>query len=222
MIKKNDFIKIDFTGSVKDGEVFDSTKKEELEKLHQGHDHPLEPKPFSFCVGHKMFMEAIEDFLIGKEIGKEYEIELSADKAFGARNPALVQKIPQAVFKNQKVNPMPGMAFNFDGKIGRILAVSGGRVMTDFNHPLAGKDVVYKVKIIGKVEDINEKIKALNDFFFRREVPFEIKEKRLILDLPENMENFAILFKEKYKEVLGLDLETKRTKKEGEEGQKTQ
>ena len=38
-LQKGDFIEIDFTGKVKDGNVFDSTRKEELEKLHHGHDH---------------------------------------------------------------------------------------------------------------------------------------------------------------------------------------
>ena len=222
MIKQNDFIKIDFTGTVKGGEIFDSTKKEELEQIYQDPNRKINPKPFIFCIGHKMFLESIEKYLIGKEIGKDYEIELTPEKGFGPRNPSLIQRIPQRIFREQKLNPIPRMTFNFDGKVGRILAISGGRIMTDFNHPLAGKELIYKIKVLGKVDNLNEKIKALNDFFFRFEPSFEIKEKKLIIELPENMEGFALLFKDKYKEMLDLDLEVKRLEKEKKENKKTQ
>ena len=114
-LQEKDFIEIEFTGRVKDGEVFDSTLKEELEKLHSGHDHSVEAKPFIFCLGQDMFLKALDDFLIRKEIGKDYEIELEPEQTFGKRSPSLVQKIPMGVFQEKKVNPVPGAVFNFDG-----------------------------------------------------------------------------------------------------------
>ena len=61
---------------------------EDLEKIHHGHDHPIESKPFIFCLGEHMFLDAIDDFLIGKpEKPETYEIELEPDRAFGKRNP---------------------------------------------------------------------------------------------------------------------------------------
>lgn len=214
MIKEKDFIEIEFTGKIKDGEVFDSTIKEELEKLHVEHDHPVEAKPFIFCLGQGMFLKALDDFLIKKEIEKDYEIELEPEQAFGKRNPSLVQKIPISVFNEQKVNPVPGVMFNFDGRVGKILTVSGGRVMVDFNHSLAGKIVVYKIKILRKVTDINEKIKALNEFFFRKEFKFEVKDKKLIIEVEESLIKLVELFKDKFKDILGLELEIKGIKEE--------
>jgi FKBP-type peptidyl-prolyl cis-trans isomerase 2 len=208
-IAKKDFIEIDFTGKIKDGEVFDSTLKEDLEKLHAGSDHDIKPKPFVFCVGQGMFLEALDEFLIGKEVGKEYEIDLGPEKAFGNRERTAVQTMPPKVFKEQKINPVPGAVFNFDGKMGRVLAVSGGRVMVDFNHALAGKDVHYKIKILKKIDDLNEKIKALNDFFFRMDLKFEVKDKKLILEIEKQAAQFAKLFEDKFKEILDLDLEIK-------------
>lgn len=214
MIKEKDFIEIEFTGKIKDGEVFDSTIKEELEKLHVEHDHPVEAKPFIFCLGQGMFLKALDDFLIKKETEKDYEIGLEPEQAFGKRNPSLVQKIPISVFNEQKVNPVPGVMFNFDGRVGKILTVSGGRVMVDFNHSLAGKIVVYKIKILRKVTDINEKIKALNEFFFRKEFKFEVKDKKLIIEVEESLIKLVELFKDKFKDILGLELEIKGIKEE--------
>ena len=203
-LQKKDFIEIEFTGRVKDGEIFDSNIKQDLEKL----DSKATPKPLVFCLGEGMFLKGVEDFLIGKEIGK-YKIELTPENAFGNRDSSLVKMIPLKVFKQHNVNPVPGTVFNFDNRMAKILTVSGGRVMTDFNNPLAGKEVVYDVKVLRKVEDTNEKIKAFNDFLFRKDFKFEVKDKKLIIEVEKQMTKFVEMFKDKFKEIFNLDLEVK-------------
>lgn len=207
-LAKNDFIEIQFTGKTKDGTVFDTNISEELKKLNP----KAKAKPFIFCLGQDMFLKGAEEFVLGKELGN-YTIELTPDKAFGKRDPTLIKRMPLAVFHKQKLNPIPGATFNFDGKIGKVLAASGGRVIVDFNNPLAGKDVVYELNILRKVDDMNEKIKAVNDFLFRKELPYELKEKTLKLYLDKQMSQFAILFKDKYKDMLGLELEVEEKNK---------
>lgn len=201
-LQKNDFIEIEFTGKIKDGEVFDSNIPEELKKLNPNKN----AKPFVFPLGQDMFLKGIEQYLMGKEVGS-YEIELSPKDAFGFRDPALIQMIPMRVFIEHKINPVPGAVLTFDNRFGKVLTVSGGRVMIDFNGPLAGKDVVYTVKVSRKVEDINEKIKALIEFLFRRELKYEIQDKKVILNVDKGFKNFAELFKDKFKEILDLELE---------------
>ena len=217
MLQKKDFIEIEFTGRVKNGEVFDSNIKEDLEKLHSGHNHPIKTEPFIFSLGEGMFLKAVENFLVGKpETPATYEIELAPEQAFGKRNPQLIQKIPLKIFMDQRINPVPGFVFNFDGKIGRVLASSGGRVIVDFNNPVAGKDVVYKVKIIKKINDLHEKAKALIKFLFREDLKFEIKENKIILEVEKPAVEFVKIFKDKFKEMLDLELETKELEKKSE------
>ncbi len=218
-LQKKDFIEIEFTGKTKEGEIFDSNVKEELEKLHSGHNHPIESEPFIFCLGEGMFLKGIDDFLIGKEIG-EYKIPLSPEKAFGSRNPGFIQRIPIKIFKEHNANPVPGLMFNFDGRIGKILAVSGGRVLIDFNNPLAGKDVIYNVRVLRKIEDVNEKIKAFNKFLFKRDLKFEIKDKTLFLEVEKPMMQFVGLFKDKYKDLFNLEPEVKESEEEGKENKR--
>ena len=203
-LQKKDFIEIEFTGKIKDGEIFDSNIKKDIEiaKLN------VEPKPFVFCLGEAMFLKGVEDFLIGKEIGK-YTIELSPEKAFGKRESKLVQMIPMKVFQQHKINPIPGIMFNFDNRIAKVLTVSGGRVMVDFNNPLAGKDIVYNIKVLRKLEDTNEKIKAFNEFLFRKDFKFEIKEKTLTISLDKGFKPLVEMFKDKFKEIFELELEVK-------------
>ena len=203
-LKKSDFIEIEFTAKIKDGEVFDSNIKEELQKLNPH----AKAERFIYSLSEGMFLEGVDNYLIGKEIG-EYKIELNPEKAFGKRESKLIQMIPMKVFKQHNVNPIPGSMFNFDNRAAKILTVSGGRVMVDFNNPLAGKDVIYNIKILRKVEDKNEKIKALNKFLFKKDFKFEIKDKKLILEVEKGMSKFIEMFKDKYKEILDLELEVK-------------
>ncbi len=203
-LQKNDFIEIEFTGKIKYGDVFDSNKEEQLKKLNPNQ----KAEPFIFPLGQEMFLKGIENFLIGKEIGN-YEIELSPKEAFGLRDSSLVQVVPMKVFVQHKINPVPGTVLNFDNRIGKVMTVSGGRVMIDFNNPLAGKDVIYNIKIIRKVDDLNEKIKSINKFLFRRDFKYEVKDKKLILDVEEGFKSFVELFKDKFKEILNLELEVK-------------
>jgi len=201
-LQKKDFIEIEFTAKVKGGEVFDSNIKEDLKKSNLN----IEAKPVIFPLGEGMFLRGIDDFLIGKEIGN-YEVELSPEKAFGIRNSKLVQIIPSRVFREQKVNPIPGAMFNFDGRVAKILSVSGGRIIADFNNPIAGKTVVYKINVSRKVDDEKEKAKSLIDFLFRRHFDFEIKDKKITIKTEKDFVKFLELFKDKFKEILGLDLE---------------
>ena len=223
-LQKKDFIEIEFTGIIKDtGDIFDSNIKEELDKLHvsQGHknDHSHETKPLIYCLGEGMFLGGVDDYLIGKEIGK-HKIELSSEKAFGKRQRELVRMIPIKVFFQHKINPVQGAALNFDGKMGKVLSVSGGRVLVDFNHPLAGKEVIYEINVKKIIQDIEEKIKAFNSFIFKQDFKFAVAQdnKKVIYEIPESdkqLKIFVGIFKEKFKEIFGMELEIKDEQKTG-------
>ncbi len=202
--KKKDFIEIEFTGRIKNGEVFDSNIKKDLQKLNPN----AVPKPIIISLGEGMFLNSIEDFLIGKELGK-YEIELAPEKAFGPRVSEFVQMVPIKVFRQSNLNPIAGEIFNFDGRIAKILTVSGGRVIVDFNNPLAGKDVIYEINVLRKVEDLNEKIKAFINLLFKRELKFSVKDNKIIIEAEKGTSKFIEMFGEKFKDVFGMDLEVK-------------
>jgi FKBP-type peptidyl-prolyl cis-trans isomerase 2 len=209
-LKEKDFIEIEFTGKIQDGEVFDSNIQEEIKKA----DLKTKAEPFAFSLGQGMFLKGVDEFLIGKEPGKTYDIKLEAKDAFGVRDTGLIRVIPMSAFKQHNLNPFPGAVFNFDGRLAKVLSVSGGRVRIDFNNLLAGKDVEYKVKILRKVDDINEKAKAFINFLFRKDLGFEISEKgkKITIKAEPALAKFVEMFKDKFKEVLDLDLEVKELK----------
>ena len=204
-LQQKDFVEIEFTGKIKDGDIFDSNIKEDLEKANIN----VKAKPFIFRIGEGMFLKGVEDFLIGKEFGKKYELELTPENAFGNRNSKLIQIMPIKIFMQQKINPVPGAVFNFDGRIAKILSVSGGRVIVDFNNPMAGKTVFYRVNSLRKVEDLNEKIESFINFLFKRDLKFEVKDKKIIIEVEKAMVKFVELFKEKFKDIFDMNLEVR-------------
>ena len=202
-LEKNDFIELDFTGKDKEGKIFDTTIKEEAKKINL----ELDAKPLIICLGQNMILPAIDEFLIGKEIGN-YILELNPEKAFGKRDRKLVKIMPSSLFKEQG-KLYPGMVFSFDNMLGKITAVSGGRVIVDFNSPLADKEVIYELKIKRKIENTEEKVRAIMNFFFRREFNFKIEDKKIVIEAEKNIAKIIEMFKEKFKEILNMDLEVK-------------
>lgn len=215
-LEKKDFIEIEFTGRVQNGEIFDSNVEKDVKKAKL----KTKPEPFIFSLGQGMFLKGVDDFLIGKEPGKTYEIKLDAKDAFGTRNPKLIKVVPLSTFKNHNVKPFPGAVFNFDGKPAKILSVSGGRVRVDFNNLLAGKDVEYNVNVLRKVTDIKEKAESLIKFLFRKDMDFKIneKDKKIIIKANPHFSKILKMFKDKFKEILDLDLEVDEIKEKSKSG----
>lgn len=226
-IKKGDFIEIEFAARIKDGGVFDTNIKAEAEKA----ELPIkEVKPFILSVGNNMILKGLDEDLEGKEVGKKYTVEIRPDKAFGKRNPQLVKMIPLKAFTEQEIVPQRGMQLSLDGNVVKIMSVSGGRVLVDFNNPLAGREVVYDFKINRKVTDEKEKINSLQEFFFRKNFEFTInKEKKEIsFTVPKGFDNFIKLFEKQFQDILGMKVsatvesEKKGDKKKSESGKTEQ
>jgi len=157
-IKKHDFVEIEYTGKLKEENVIFDTTDEKVAKENNLHDHDY--GPVVVCVGEEQLLKGIDKNLEGKEIGNEFEVEIMPEDSFGNKDAKLIQLIPTTKFKQQNIQPMPGMQLNIDGVVGTIKTVSGGRTLVDFNHPLAGKELSYKIKINKKITDDKEKLRG--------------------------------------------------------------
>ena len=69
-------------------------------------------------------------------------------------------------FKKQNIKPFVGMPLSLDGQHGIVRTVDGGRVRVDFNHELAGKDIIYEIEIVDTIDDNVEKIKGLIEVYY--------------------------------------------------------
>ncbi|MEK6873295.1 MAG: FKBP-type peptidyl-prolyl cis-trans isomerase [Nanoarchaeota archaeon] len=205
-IKKNDFIELEFLGKAKDGDIFDTNIPKEAEKIGL----KIDKKPFILCIGQEMVIKGLDKALEDKEISKQYTIELFPKDAFQERKSSLVKLIPLNIFAQQKISPRPGMTLALDNMLVKVISVSGGRVLADFNNPLSGKIVIYEFTIKRKVDDINEKIQSVINYFIRKDTKFEVKDKKIILDLDNMFSPLLGIINNKFKDVLGLEFSIKK------------
>lgn len=166
--KKVDFVEINFVAKV-DDKVFDTNILEVAKKENLQGKGIF--KPLIVPLEEGFLLQGLYEFLKDKNPGK-YTVEIPPEKAFGKKNAKLLQTLNLNVFKKQNLNPYPGMEVQINDSVGIVKNVGSGRVLVDFNHPLAGKTVVYEVDYLRKVEDPVRNLNALVN---------------LVLKLPENL-----------------------------------
>jgi len=183
VVKKGDFIELDYIGRLRTtNKVFDTTLKDVAKKENIAQKGVMY-RPAYACVGAKHVLIGIDEALEGKKIGDEFELDLEPEKAFGKRNPSHIQITTLAAFKDQEVKPVPGMQFSVDGAVATVKSVSSGRVILDFNHPLAGRGLRYWVRINKKIEGLENKVKALINTLLGKDVEVKKEDKKLSIGL---------------------------------------
>jgi FKBP-type peptidyl-prolyl cis-trans isomerase SlyD len=178
-IKEGDFVKINYTGSV-DGNIFDTTY-EEVAKEDGSYIEEKTYKPITICVGGNHVIPGLDEDLVGKGIGQEYEITIAPEKAYGERDDNLVKSVNVKDFKEK---PTVGMRVTSEGRQGFVTNVIGSRAVVDFNHMLAGKTLQYKYTIEEVVEDPVEKAESVLDLFTGREFEATLEDGKLTIILP--------------------------------------
>ena len=138
VVKKGDKIKVEYTGTLEDGSIFDSSEK---------HDTPIE-----FTVGSGKLIKGFEDAVVGMKLGEEKEIKIPPEEAYGLHNPEFVKDMPRNIFPENKQIQI-GMVFLVSLESGRqipvwISKISENSVTVDLNPPLAGKTLTFKIKIV--------------------------------------------------------------------------
>jgi len=136
-VKKGDKIKVDYTGTLEDGTVFDTSEGK----------HPLE-----FEVGEGKLIKGFDEAVIGMEKDEEKEVTLKPEEAYGPHNPESIKKIPRANLPADQ-DPQPGMMLMLKTPDGRqfpakIVEADDKEVTIDLNHPLAGKTLKFKIKVV--------------------------------------------------------------------------
>jgi len=113
-------------------------------------DGNFERAPASFRIGDGTLPEGFEHCLLGLRAGAERRFRLAPEQGFGRGSPANVMTLPRQRFA-AGLNLEPGLVVDFATAAGSlpgvVRAVEGDRVLVDFNHPLAGRTLIFAVAI---------------------------------------------------------------------------
>ena len=163
--KKGDVVILEYTGRLaQSGAVFDTTDAA-LAQQAGIFDAAASYGPKVAVFGTKTMLLGIETSILKCELGKKQEFPLPPSAAFGEKAPDLIRMLPQKEFLKQGIEPSPGMVVTLDRAIARVKSVTSGRVVVDFNHPLAGEPVIYSIKVLGILTDDQKKIEAILESF---------------------------------------------------------
>jgi FKBP-type peptidyl-prolyl cis-trans isomerase SlpA len=115
----------------------------------------FQEEPLVFEFGDGTLRPGLELAVLGLKAGDEQTLTLLPEQAYGLHDEALVHELPRSDFPDL-ADPTPGQIIAFESPTGEetagaILAVEGDRLRIDFNHPLAGREVVFRVKILSVV-----------------------------------------------------------------------
>ncbi|MFB6084664.1 MAG: peptidylprolyl isomerase [Halorientalis sp.] len=162
-LQEGDFVELDYTArTVEDGTIVDTTYPEvaEEEGLDE-EDREFEPR--TLVLGEGFLFEAVEEDIIGGEVGDSGTVEIPAAEAFGEFDEDEVRTV--SVNKIPEDDQYPGAQVQIDGQQGRVETLVGGRARVDFNHPLAGEAIEYEYEVVGTVEDRLEQARSLFDMY---------------------------------------------------------
>ena len=136
-VKQGDTVKVEYTGTFDNGTVFDTSEGRE---------------PLEFIAGTGQMIPGFDNAIIGMKIGQEKEIKLQPSEAYGDYDPQLVQEIPREQVPIEE-ELKQGMVLAVTLPNGRqvpatITKVANETVAIDLNHPLAGKVLNFKLKVV--------------------------------------------------------------------------
>ncbi len=170
-IQKGDFIKVSYTGK-NDDRVYDTTD-EEVAKASNIYNEKGKYGGDIIIVGAGHTIAGLDEDFIGKDVGYTGSVTVPPEKAFGVRNPELMETIPITKFEKR---PQVGMPVQVDGRQGIVIRAIGRMVQVDFNRFLAGQTVTYDYEIKEKIKDNESKVKGLLGLYIGKDFSVEIKD----------------------------------------------
>jgi FKBP-type peptidyl-prolyl cis-trans isomerase 2 len=135
--KDGDTVKVHYTGTLEDGEVFDTSKDKE---------------PLEFQLGQGQLIPGFEKAVEGMEVGESTTVEIPSNEAYGEVRDDLVINVPKDQLP-EDISPQIGMQLQVNQQDGqpipvRITEIGDEDLTLDANHPLAGKDLKFEIELV--------------------------------------------------------------------------
>ncbi|MEM2534832.1 MAG: peptidylprolyl isomerase [Candidatus Nezhaarchaeales archaeon] len=160
-LQKGDFVLVDYVMRVKDtNEIIDLTI-EEVAKKEKVYREDGVYEPALIILGEGWTLKGVEEELYKMNIGESRVIEVPPDKGFGERDPSKVKVVNARELTKRGITPRVGARVELDDGVAIIRRAEGGRVILDYNHPLAGRTITCEIRVVKKIEDVEEKIREL-------------------------------------------------------------
>jgi FKBP-type peptidyl-prolyl cis-trans isomerase SlpA len=136
-VKENNTVKVNYTGKLADGQVFDSSEGKE---------------PIEFTLGQGQLIPGFEKGLIDMKLNEKKTITIAKEEAYGEVNNDLIQEVKKTELP-QDMTPEVGMGLVSKSPDGQemnlmVVEVREESIVIDGNHPLAGKELIFDLEVL--------------------------------------------------------------------------
>ncbi|MFQ3297442.1 MAG: FKBP-type peptidyl-prolyl cis-trans isomerase 2 [Polaribacter sp.] len=136
-VKENNTVKVNYTGKLADGQVFDSSEGKE---------------PIEFTLGQGQLIPGFEKGLIDMKLNEKKTITIAKEEAYGEVNNDLIQEVKKTELP-QDMAPEVGMGLVSKSPDGQemnlmVVEVREESIVIDGNHPLAGKELIFDLEVL--------------------------------------------------------------------------
>ncbi|MDN3670180.1 FKBP-type peptidyl-prolyl cis-trans isomerase [Echinicola jeungdonensis] len=134
---KGNTVKVHYTGKLKDGTVFDSS---------------LNREPLQFTLGEGNMIQGFDSAVQGMTVGEDKNITIPCDEAYGQKREEMMIDVPMDKVPAD-IKPEVGMDLSIQNQEGqpvpvKVVDVDEEKITLDANHPLAGEDLVFEIKLV--------------------------------------------------------------------------
>ena len=135
-IQNGQYAQVHYTGKLADGTIFDSSEGRQ---------------PLEFKVGSGQVIPGFDQAIEGMKVNEEKEFLLKSEEAYGPMRDDMKKEFPRDMLGDKEVEVGKELWFKTpQGPVpGKILAIETDTFTVDFNHPLAGRDLEFSVKLVG-------------------------------------------------------------------------
>jgi FKBP-type peptidyl-prolyl cis-trans isomerase 2 len=140
-VKENNKVSVHYTGTLENGEVFDTSRERE---------------PLAFTVGQGQMIPGFEEAVKGMKKEETKKVTLGPDDAYGEVKPDMVQKVDKAQLPDE-IEPSVGQQLASQLPSGQqivvtVTDVADEHITIDANHPLAGKELTFDIEVVDIAE----------------------------------------------------------------------
>ena len=191
-LQHGDFVKLEYTlRTTDDDEVIDTTDEEVAEEAGFADDDNRDFTPRTVIIGDGHVFDAVDDSLVGSEVGDGDAVVIPPEDGFGEHNPEDVRTV--SADKIPEDDRYPGATVQIDREQGHIETIIGGRARVNFNHPLAGEELEYEYEVLDEVDDAVGKAEGMLGMYLQHAPPVWIEtdevEEQVPVDSDEDDED---------------------------------
>lgn len=134
---KGNTVKVHYTGKLNDGTVFDSSEDRE---------------PLEFVVGDGNMIKGFDNAVQGMQVGEDKSVLIPSSEAYGEKREDMMVDVPIDQVPAD-IKPEVGMDLSIQNQDGqpmpvKVVQVDADKITLDANHPLAGQDLTFQIKIV--------------------------------------------------------------------------